>query len=170
MPGDQGAVFVDVTGEPLDINQYVGLVADPGAGAISTFSGVTRNNFQGKAVVKLDYEAYTPMALKKLRELAQDVRQRWDVCSVAIGHRIGTVLVGEPSVIIAVSSAHRRESLEGITEVKSEVLRLALADVKSDITELSRKVDRLEKEVTTIATDQAEMAARLHRLEEKVDN
>lgn len=63
----QDAVFVEVTGETLNITDYVNRVADPGAGAISTFSGVTRNNFQGKTVVKLEYEAYTPMAVKKLQ-------------------------------------------------------------------------------------------------------
>ena len=140
-------IFCEVTSDPLDISRYVELVADPGAGAISTFTGVTRNNFQGKTVIKLDYEAYTPMALKKLQvrsasgvvpsrhlgpcegkrvpfplrpkvstnvpqELAHQVTNKWSVCKVAIAHRVGTVLVGEPSVIIAVSSAHRRESLE----------------------------------------------------------
>ncbi|KAG2450479.1 hypothetical protein HYH02_004980 [Chlamydomonas schloesseri] len=54
------------------------------------------------------------MALKKLQELGQQVQQKWSVCKVAIAHRVGTVLVGEPSVIIAVSSAHRRESLEAV--------------------------------------------------------
>lgn len=61
-----GPDYVEVIDVPLDITKYTGLVADPGAGAISTFSGVTRNNFQGKAVVKLEYEAYVPMAVKKL--------------------------------------------------------------------------------------------------------
>ncbi|PNW80549.1 hypothetical protein CHLRE_07g322250v5 [Chlamydomonas reinhardtii] len=118
-------IFCEVTSDPLDISRYVELVADPGAGAISTFTGVTRNNFQGKTVIKLDYEAYTPMALKKLQELAHQVTNKWSVCKVAIAHRVGTVLVGEPSVIIAVSSAHRRESLEAvhwaIDELKASV-------------------------------------------------
>ncbi len=61
-----GPDFVEVIDTPLDITKYTGLVADPSAGAISTFSGVTRNNFQGQAVVKLEYEAYVPMAVKKL--------------------------------------------------------------------------------------------------------
>lgn len=65
--------FVEVTGDALDVKKYMDLVADPGAGAISTFSGVTRNNFQGKSVIKLEYEAYTPMALKKL-EVREEMR------------------------------------------------------------------------------------------------
>ncbi|GIL74403.1 hypothetical protein Vretimale_2114 [Volvox reticuliferus] len=58
--------YIEVTGDALDVMKYINHVADPAAGAISTFSGVTRNNFQGKSVIKLEYEAYTPMALKKL--------------------------------------------------------------------------------------------------------
>ena len=60
-------VFTEVTGEPLDLAAYAARVSDPGAGAISTFSGITRNNFQGKAVLRLEYEAYVPMANKKLQ-------------------------------------------------------------------------------------------------------
>ncbi len=61
-----GIGFAEVSSSPLILDRYVSLVADPGAGAISTFSGVTRNNFQGKEVIRLEYEAYEPMALKKL--------------------------------------------------------------------------------------------------------
>lgn len=104
--------FTCVTSEPLDLGRVAGLVADPGAGAIATFTGVTRHTFQGRAVLRLEYEAYAPMALKKLDELCAEMRRRWDVSKVAIAHRTGVVEVAEPSVIIAVSSAHRRESLE----------------------------------------------------------
>lgn len=65
-------VFTEVTGEPLDLAAYAARVSDPGAGAISTFSGITRNNFLGKAVLRLEYEAYVPMANKKLQ-----ARQLW---------------------------------------------------------------------------------------------
>ncbi len=60
-------MWAEVSASPLLITQLVDRVGDPGAGAIATFSGVTRNNFQGKEVIKLDYEAYVPMATKKLR-------------------------------------------------------------------------------------------------------
>lgn len=59
--------YVAVTDQPLDISKYTQLVTDPGAGAISSFIGTTRNNFQGKAVLRLEYEAYVPMALAKLK-------------------------------------------------------------------------------------------------------
>lgn len=67
-----------------------------------------------KKVLKLEYEAYTPMALKELQKLCDQVRQKWEVLKIAVVHRIGEVPIGEASVIIVVSSAHRRESLEAV--------------------------------------------------------
>lgn len=86
--------FATVTDEPLDLNVYAQLVADPSAGAISTFSGVTRNNWRGKAVIRLEYEAYVPMATKKLKEICELIMAKWEICKVAIGHRTGVVEVG----------------------------------------------------------------------------
>ncbi|PSC68707.1 Molybdopterin synthase catalytic subunit [Micractinium conductrix] len=120
-----GTCFAEVTPEPLDLNKYVEMVADDGAGAIATFSGVTRNSFQGKRTEKLEYEAYVPMAARKLLELCHQACARWTLCKAAIAHRTGTVLVGEASVVIAFSSAHRREALEAchwaIDELKATV-------------------------------------------------
>jgi hypothetical protein len=72
---EDGRTFVEVTGLPLGLAWYADRVGDPGAGAISTFSGVTRNNFSGKAVLRLEYEAYAPMAVKKLRVRAGEGRR-----------------------------------------------------------------------------------------------
>ena len=63
----EGDIFVEVTGSPLSLNILSLQVEDPGAGAVATFMGVTRNNFNGKEVLKLEYEAYEPMAEKKLK-------------------------------------------------------------------------------------------------------
>ena len=81
-------------------------VRSPGAGAVVTFVGTTRDVFQGKRVDRLEYECYAPMALKKMRELCALIRGRWEVERIHIAHRTGTVAVGESSVIIAVSSAN----------------------------------------------------------------
>ncbi|EFN54497.1 hypothetical protein CHLNCDRAFT_17589, partial [Chlorella variabilis] len=109
----------------LDQARYVSLVSEPAAGAIATFLGVTRDNFQGKATQRLEYEAYVPMAARKLLELCQQACGKWQLCRMAVAHRTGTVLVGEASVIIAVSSAHRREALEAchwaIDELKATI-------------------------------------------------
>jgi molybdopterin synthase catalytic subunit len=75
--------FVEVTDQPLDIGKYTQLVTDPAAGAISSFIGTTRNNFQGKAVLRLEYEAYAPMAVAKLKvtRLLLTVLRDWWVFS-----------------------------------------------------------------------------------------
>ena len=106
---------VEIVGTPLDVNECVQIVSDDCAGAISSFVGVTRNNFNGKVVSKLEYECYTPMSLKRLDELCAMAFRKWnDLLKIAIKHRTGTVRVGEPSVIIAVSSAHREASLNAV--------------------------------------------------------
>lgn len=64
---EEGCWFVEVSPSPLDILKYTAFVTDPGAGAISTFTGTTRNSFQSRTVLKLDYEAYVPMAVAKLK-------------------------------------------------------------------------------------------------------
>ncbi len=66
-PARRVPALVEVTGQPLDLSRYTAFVADPGAGAIATFTGTTRDTFQGKAVLRLEYEAYGPMAEKVMR-------------------------------------------------------------------------------------------------------
>eukprot|EP00899_Mesostigma_viride_P028578 jgi/Mesvir1/8905/Mv02787-RA.1 len=111
---DDGDTTVELTYEPLDLAKYAAAVQDDGAGAVSTFSGTTRNTFEGKAVLKLEYEAYAPMAVKKMREICEKAREKWPLKKVALAHRVGVVAIGEASVIIAMSSVHRRESLEAV--------------------------------------------------------
>ena len=103
---------VEITPDPLSLDALVARVHSPSAGAIVTFVGTTRDVFEGKPVDRLEYECYAPMAEKKMRELVVMARERWDVVKMAIAHRTGTVAVGESSVIIAVSSAHRADALE----------------------------------------------------------
>ncbi|KAK9866584.1 hypothetical protein WJX84_000343 [Apatococcus fuscideae] len=78
-----------------------------------------------RVLVELEYEAYEPMARKELQELVERARSKWNLKHVAIAHRIGIVPILEPSVIIAVSSAHRKDSLEAcawaIDELKAAV-------------------------------------------------
>lgn len=122
---EDDAVLVDVLPNPLDINKYISAVEDPGAGAIATFIGVTRDNFQGKKVYHLEYEAYEPMARKIMQEICHKAGKKWEVKRIALAHKVGTCGVGETSVIVAVSSAHRNASLEAchwvIDELKARV-------------------------------------------------
>ncbi|KAG9285779.1 hypothetical protein G9A89_013204 [Geosiphon pyriformis] len=106
--------IVKLSNDSLDLQKIVNMVKDDGAGAISTFSGTTRNIFKDKEVVQLEYECYIPMAEKVLCKLITEARNRWDLTKVAIFHRLGTVPVGETSVLIAVSSVHRQESLHAV--------------------------------------------------------
>ncbi|CAG8538191.1 3674_t:CDS:2, partial [Ambispora gerdemannii] len=106
--------FVKLTNDLLNIQEIIDLVKDDGAGAISTFSGTTRNTFNDKQVLRLDYEAYIPMATEILNNLITSARAQWSLTKVAIYHRLETVPVGETSVVIAVSSVHRHESLKAV--------------------------------------------------------
>src|SRR5512145_2581572 len=114
-----------VTHEAIDLNELVRYVTDPEAGAIATFIGTTRNNNEGRRVIALDYEAYPEMAEKELARIGDDARKQWAICRMAILHRLGPVQIGEASVIIAVSSAHRDAAFAAsrfaIEEIKKTV-------------------------------------------------
>lgn len=121
--GGSGARFL-MTTEPLRLDSVIDLVRRPEAGAISTFIGVVRDHTGDRDVVQLEYDAYVPMAEQKLRETAEKAEQQWPV-HVAIHHRHGVLQIGEPAVVIAVSSPHRAEAFEAcrfvIEELKREV-------------------------------------------------
>ncbi len=105
-------MIVEITDRTIDAGRLVADVTRPGNGGICTFHGVVRDNFDGRAVVKLGYEAYESMALTKLRQIVQDVESRWGITDVAIVHRTGELEIGEASVVIAVGAAHRAEAFE----------------------------------------------------------
>jgi len=96
-----------VTDRALDLQELVQFVTDPEAGAIATFIGTTRNNNEGRKVIALEYEAYPEMAEKELVRLGEEAKKKWPICRMAIVHRIGPVQITQPSVMIAVSAAHR---------------------------------------------------------------
>jgi molybdopterin synthase catalytic subunit len=116
--GDEVALIPPVSGgafalseEPLSLDAVVAEVADERAGAIATFLGTTRVESRGRTVLRLEYEAYEGMAEKAMAELAADLERRYDLCAVAIAHRVGRVGIGETSVVIAVSAPHRQDAL-----------------------------------------------------------
>jgi molybdopterin synthase catalytic subunit len=96
-----------VTKGPIDLQELVRYVTDPEAGAIATFIGTTRNNNDGRTVIALDYDGYVAMAEKELARIGEDAKKRWQICRMAIVHRLGPVQITEASVVIAVSSGHR---------------------------------------------------------------
>ena len=111
--GGSGGDVYRVVGEPLSPDAIVTEVDDPGAGGIVIFSGVVRNETGGRPVKFLEYEAHAPMAEAKMREIGETARARWQgVKRVAILHRVGRLEIGESSVLIAVSAAHRQDAFE----------------------------------------------------------
>jgi MoaE-MoaD fusion protein len=111
--GSGGEDWIEVTAEVLSERATAEAVADPSAGAVALFSGIVRDQTGGRRVKFLEYEAHAPMALAKMREIAAAIRARWPgTLRVALVHRVGRLEIGESSVMIAVSSPHRREAFE----------------------------------------------------------
>ena len=130
--GDEVALIPPVSGgdfrlfeEPLDLAACVAEVESDEAGAIATFVGTTRVTSRGRTVHHLEYEAYPGMAEQVMAEIAEELRTRHELIGVSIHHRIGTVSIGEQSVVIAVSAAHRAAALaacaEAIDQLKERV-------------------------------------------------
>ena len=105
------ATAARVTTDPLSLESLAARVRDPRAGAIVTFEGVTRE------VSHLDYEAYSEMAEQRIAEIVLDAIRTHGLCAAAAEHRIGTVPLSEPSVIVAASAPHRGEAFAGAREI-----------------------------------------------------
>ncbi|KAJ8396609.1 hypothetical protein AAFF_G00016750 [Aldrovandia affinis] len=114
--GDRDAQdLIKLTYDKLSADAASDTVLCPSCGAVSMFIGTTRNNFEGKKVVQLEYEAYIPMAESQLKKIFCDIRERWStVRHICVHHRLGVVPVTEASVIVAISSPHRVQSLEAV--------------------------------------------------------
>jgi MoaE-MoaD fusion protein len=109
--GDAQAIHARVTDERPSVERLSAIVGRPGAGAIVTFQGTTRG------VEKLEYEAYREMAEERIAAILREAVERHGLEAAAAEHRFGTVPLGEPSVIVAVSAAHRVEAFAGAREV-----------------------------------------------------
>jgi MoaE-MoaD fusion protein len=126
--GDEVAIIPPVSGGafrlvdgPLDLDEVIAEVADEHAGAIATFQGTVRRRSRGRQVIALEYEAYEGMAESVMAEIADGVKVRYDLCEVAIAHRVGRCEVGEVSVAIAVSAPHRHDALSACRDVIDEL-------------------------------------------------
>jgi molybdopterin synthase catalytic subunit/molybdopterin converting factor small subunit len=121
--GDEVAVIPPVSGgdfrlsaEPLSVEAAIAEVARDEAGAVATFVGTTRNHSRGRDVLHLEYEAYEGMAEQVMAELGASLEERYELCAVAIHHRVGRVGIGEQSVVVAVSAPHRQNALAACAE------------------------------------------------------
>ncbi|KAI0094832.1 molybdenum cofactor synthesis 2 [Irpex rosettiformis] len=130
--GDNGVAVL--THDRLDVQAIAASVADDTAGATAVFIGTTRNSFRGKAVTRLDYQAYSSLAVKTMANILRDACNKFTrsdhrtdkqqvsaVIKCTVHHRLGTVRVGEPSIVIAVSSPHRKESFLACEYILEEV-------------------------------------------------
>jgi MoaE-MoaD fusion protein len=113
--GEVAATWARVSAEPLSLDAVARRVRDPRAGAVVTFSGVTRE------VERLEYEAYAEMAEERMAAIVSEAVERHGLCAAAVEHRIGEVPLGEPSVIVAVSAPHRGEAFAGAREIIDRV-------------------------------------------------
>ncbi len=117
--------MIEVTHEPLDPEAVTRKVVKDTNGAVVTFLGTTRDNFEGKRVVTLEYEAFEEMAVKKLEEIRQGLMAEFQIEDIAIAHRIGRVDIGQISLVVAVASPHRKEAFlachEAVDRLKSTV-------------------------------------------------
>ena len=114
-----------LTDAPLSVDAAQAFCADPAAGAIVVFTGVTRDRTDGRPVVGLEYEAYAEHAGVQMAALCADVAGRWPALAVWLEHRVGTLAVGEPAVVVAVSAPHRDAAFDaaryGIDTLKATV-------------------------------------------------
>lgn len=101
-----------MTTEPIDINDCIQKVIRPEAGAVSTFMGTVREFTHGKRTLYLEYQAYIPMAEKKLAQIGQEIEEKWGNTKTAIAHRVGRLDISEVAVAIAVSTPHRKDAFE----------------------------------------------------------
>jgi MoaE-MoaD fusion protein len=120
IPPVSGGAFRLVDGAP-DLTAVIADVEDERAGAIATFQGTVRRQSRGREVIALEYEAYGGMAEKVMAEIADGVKSRYDLCEVAIAHRVGRCEVGDVSVTIAVSAPHRQDALSACRDVIDEL-------------------------------------------------
>ena len=113
--GQQAAVEEDVfqiVREAIRSREVVESLKAPEDGAMVVFDGFVRNNYKGQKTLYLEYEAYEPMAYAKMREIGAEIRAKFPVRRLAIVHRLGRLEIGETSVFIAVSSAHRAAAFD----------------------------------------------------------
>lgn len=119
--------WISLFDTPLTVARMIEHVKDTRAGGIDVFLGTTREekSSEGRELIALDYEAYEQMALEQMRALAKRAREKWPIIKLALLHRTGRVALGEPSVVIAVSTPHRAQAFEAcrflIDELKRDI-------------------------------------------------
>jgi len=119
------APHIAIRPDQFTVAEIEALVADPGNGAICSFSGIVRDQSQGRSVTALEYEAYVPMAEKLMREIADQIAHEFPINRLAMVHRVGRMNVGELVVVVSAGAAHRDAAFSaaraGIDRLKKTV-------------------------------------------------
>src|SRR5690625_3850886 len=124
-----------LTNEPIEINDVITKVVRPEAGAISTFIGTVREFTEDRRTLYLEYQAYVPMAEKKLAEIADEINQKWANTETAIAHRIGRLNISDVAVAIAVSTPHRKDAFAASRYAIERIKEMVTILKKEDLVE-----------------------------------
>jgi len=103
---------IQIFSAPLNAQSAINWILSPESGGIDVFIGTVRNTTKGKSVIRLEFEAYEPMALTEMEKIVSHAAEKWPVQKILIHHRVGVLEVGEVPVIIAVSAAHRAAAFD----------------------------------------------------------
>ena len=110
--GGTGEDFFRLTHDPIPTHELAQQLKAPADGAAVVFEGVVRDHSHGRKTLYLEYEAYEPMAIRKMEEIGSEARQKFAIDGVGMIHRLGRLEIGETSVAIVVTAAHRRPAFE----------------------------------------------------------
>ncbi len=104
--------MIELSNQVLDLEKAIDAVQDDQGGAINVFVGTVRNKTKSKKVLRLEFEAYEPMAVKEMQKILDQANQKWPILRAVLMHRVGVLAIGEVPVIIAVATPHRKASFE----------------------------------------------------------
>jgi molybdopterin synthase catalytic subunit len=117
--------FFNISAEPIDPAPLVAAVQTDDDGAIVTFAGVVRNQFEGRSTAFLEYDAYTEMATGVLAQIAKEARKQWAIGRVAVHHRVGQLEIGETAVLVIVAAPHRKEAFAAGAYIMDRIKQIA---------------------------------------------
>lgn len=107
-------MIIELVREPIDVAARHREIADAGCGAVLDFLGVVRDQHYGRDVLRLEYTAYEEMALAEMRKIGEELEKRWPVRRTCIVHRLGTLEIGEASILIAIALPHRKDGFDAL--------------------------------------------------------
>lgn len=105
-------IDIQILKEDLSPQDCIDFVTNPSSGGINIFIGTVRNQTKGKKVIRLDFEAYVPMAISEMHKIAESAMEKWPIDKISIHHRVGSLQIEGIAVVIAVSTPHRKAAFE----------------------------------------------------------